>query len=96
LPTALLLTAVSVLTWFLTAVDQLDAGHREEGAQQLEAAVRRAAAACYAQEGVYPPSLAYLQEHYGIQVGAGYTVVYTPVASNLMPEITVLELMTNE
>ena len=67
--------ALAVLAWFLTAVAHLDTGRRDEGRQQLEDAIRRSAVACYAAEGIYPPDLAYLEEHYGIQVDeARYTV----------------------
>lgn len=48
--------------------------------------------ACYAAEGIYPPNLDYLREHYGIQIDeTRYMVVYDVFASNLMPDITVLE-----
>ena len=48
--------------------------------------------ACYAAEGVYPPNAAYLEEHYGVQIDHTlYTVKYEVIASNLMPDITVLE-----
>ena len=90
----LLLAAVVLAApvWFLAAVSNLETGRQNEGRAQLEDAIRRAAVACYAAEGIYPPDLAYLEEHYGIQVDeARYTVDYTVFASNLMPDITVLE-----
>ena len=59
-----------------------------------EDALRRASVACYAAEGIYPPNLDYLREHYGIQIDeTRYMVVYDVFASNLMPDITVLEQM---
>jgi hypothetical protein len=80
------------LLCFLTAVSRLDSGQSDEGKARLEEALHQAAAACYAAEGVYPPNLAYLLERYGIQYAEdAYTVLYQPVASNLMPDITVLE-----
>ena len=55
-------------------------------------ALRRTAVSCYACEGAYPPDVAYMQEHYGLQYdSAAYTVRYELFASNLMPDITVLE-----
>ena len=88
LPAAVL----AALVWFLTAVSNLEAGRQNEGRAQLEDAIRRAAVACYAAEGIYPPDLTYLEEHYGVQVDeARYTVGYSVFASNLMPDITVLE-----
>ena len=53
--------------------------------------LRRAAVQCYALEGAYPPSLDYLTAHYGVQIDERrYCVDYQYVASNLMPDITVL------
>lgn len=83
----LLLTAV----WFLAAAGNVDAGQQEAGRQQLEDALRRAAVACYAAEGIYPPTVDYLTQHYGIQIDRErYYVFYEVFAENLMPEITVL------
>ena len=93
-PTALLFipAALAVLLLFLSGLSHLEAGQRSEGRQQLEDAVRRAAVACYAAEGIYPPSVEYLEEHYGVQVNRDrYTVIYDVFASNLMPDVTVLE-----
>jgi hypothetical protein len=84
--------AVGALGCFLSGVSQLQTGRDQEDRQQLENAVRRAAVACYAAEGIYPPDLAYIQEHYGLQVDESrYTVMYDIFGSNLMPDITVLE-----
>ena len=59
---------------------------------QLETALRRGVAACYATEGFYPPDLSYLREHYGLQIDESrYRVFYEVFAPNIMPEITVLE-----
>lgn len=82
----------AVLLLFLTGLSNLDRGRTEEGRQQLEQAIRRSAAACYAAEGIYPPDVEYLKEHYGLQIDEGrYAVFYEVFASNLMPDITVLE-----
>lgn len=86
------LAAAVILGIFLTAVSNLEEGHRAEGKAELEDALRRTAVACYAAEGAYPPDLEYMEEHYGIHIDEKrYTVMYVPVAANLMPDITVLE-----
>ena len=86
------LLAAAVLLFFLTALGNLGDGQRSEGKAQLEAALHRAAVACYACEGIYPPSLDYLTEHYGIPIDhSRYVVIYEAFAENLMPDITVLE-----
>ena len=88
----LLLIAVCVLVIFGLALTNLDSGRQEESKLQLEQAIRRSAVACYAAEGVYPPSLDYLQEYYGLQIDySKYHVVYEIFAENLMPDITVLD-----
>lgn len=84
--------AVGILLYFLTALSNLSKDQALEDKQQLETALTRAAVACYAAEGIYPPSLDYLVEHYGVQINTDlYTVKYEIFASNLMPDITVLE-----
>lgn len=85
---------LAVLLWFFTAVGNLNRGNDQEGREQLETALHRSAVACYAAEGIYPPTLEYLTEHYGVQIGGEYIVFYEIFASNLMPDITVLEKET--
>lgn len=76
----------------LAAVSRLEAGRQRLGRQHLEEALRRTAVSCYACEGAYPPSVEYMQAHYGLQYDENaYTVRYELFASNLMPDITVLE-----
>ena len=51
--------ALGLLLWFFSALGHLGSGQAQEGKQQLETALRRAAVACYAAEGIYPPTLDY-------------------------------------
>lgn len=87
-PAAMALAALALTM----AVTNLSDGSTAEGRDRLEDAVRRAAVTCYASEGIYPPTLAYLEEHYGVQVDKNrYAVFYEVFAENLMPDITVVE-----
>ena len=87
LPVAVL----AILMCFLMGVSNLTEGQADEDKRQLEEVLRRSAVACYAAEGIYPPDLAYLEEHYGIQINEErYVVSYDALAENLMPDITVL------
>lgn len=84
--------AVAALLCFAMALNSLDGGRAEESRRQLEESLRRGCVACYAAEGVYPPTLSYLEQHYGLQIDKErYTVRYSAFAENLMPDITVLE-----
>lgn len=83
---------VVTFLFFVMAVSDLHTEHRNEGKRQLEDALRRTAVAVYASEGVYPPDLAYMQEHYGIRIDeTRYKVIYEVIGSNLMPDITVID-----
>lgn len=83
---------VAALLCFATALDGLNSGRSAEDLRQLEEALRRGCVACYAVEGVYPPDLDYLKDYYGLQIDeTRYTVHYSAIAENLMPDITVLE-----
>lgn len=89
---ALPAAAVAVLLFFAAALDSLDSGRSAENRRQLEEALRRGCAACYAAEGVYPSDLQYLADRYGVQIDEErYAVFYSAIGPNLMPDITVLE-----
>ena len=87
-----ILLILAVLLLFSLSLTRLEQGRQEAGKQQLEDALRRTAVACYASEGFYPPNVAYMVQHYGLQYNENmYRVHYEIFASNLMPEITVVE-----
>lgn len=86
------LVVVGLILCFLSGISNLTRGHSQEDKRRLEDVLRQSAVACYAAEGFYPPNLAYLEKHYGVQIDKQhYTVHYTAIAKNLMPDITVLE-----
>lgn len=90
--TVKLLAAGLVLLTFLLGLSRLEQGRQTHGAEVLENALRRAAVACYASEGFYPPDVDYLCRNYGVEYEeTRYRVHYDRFASNLMPDITVVE-----
>ena len=65
---------------------------RAQEKKSLEEAIHRDIVSCYALEGVYPESLEYLKEHYGLTYNEDrYIVNYEALGSNLMPDVTVME-----
>ena len=87
-----ILLVLVVVAFFVVCVTRLESGRQAQGKQQLEEAVRRTVVTCYSVDGFYPPSIQYMQDHYGLQYDSKkYTIHYEVFASNLMPEITVLE-----
>ena len=79
------------LIFFIVGVNTVDDTTSSEQAKSLETAVRRSIAQCYAVEGTYPPSLEYLEEHYGLLYDTdSFYIDYTAIGSNIMPDITIL------
>ena len=77
---------------FSSATGEFSKDKARQDKENLERTLNRAAVACYAIEGAYPPSVEYLTENYRVKVDTKkYTVKYELYASNLMPSITVLE-----
>lgn len=84
---------ILIMAAFFYGTSSLQNGRREEERLQLEETLRKTAVACYAAEGFYPPDIAYMEAHYGIKINEKrYMVAYDLIASNLMPDITVLEI----
>ncbi len=80
-----------VLLWFIFSVGNTAKEVSAKEKYDLELAIRRAAASCYAIEGAYPESLEYIEEHYGIQIDhERFNVFYEVFAENIMPDITVV------
>lgn len=73
-------------------LNQAKTAQREEALRVAKESILRGTIRCYALEGTYPDSYEYLKEHYGIQIDeTKYTVFYDIFASNLMPDVTVVE-----
>lgn len=87
---ALLCCAVAAMVAGVSALNRAAYGNE---AATLAQTVARGAVHCYALEGSYPESLAYLEEHYGLVYDdSRYLIDYRCFAQNLMPEITVVPL----
>jgi len=83
--------AITVVIIF--GVNQTENSSKSEGLRILEDGIRRAVITCYAVEGYFPDTIGYIEERYGIHVDrTKYVVHYKIFASNIMPDITVLEL----
>ena len=86
---------IFLLFWcfLVIGVKQVDQVSSEEQAQLLHQALIRATISCYAVEGMYPPDVAYLEEHYGVVIDPeAFAVYYQVFASNMLPQIQVISL----
>lgn len=88
----LLAVLALLITAFALGSRQVGRDLDSASAQALRQAVLQAAVQCYAVEGSYPASLDYLEENYGLLVNHDrFIVTYEAFASNLMPQVNVLE-----
>ncbi|WP_026516399.1 hypothetical protein [Butyrivibrio sp. MC2021] len=84
-------TIVAVL--FFIAVDETGKVNVRKQQESLESALSRDIVQCYAIEGRYPPSLEYMEEHYGLVYDKEiFFVDYQPIGANLYPDVTVISI----
>lgn len=84
-----IITAIVVL-FALPLIRQSDQADEKE-MQQLARIIDKALVQCYALEGSYPPSIAYLKEHYGLSFSDKYIITYdTRGISNLKPDVGIM------
>lgn len=85
-----LFIVVGVFTIY--GLNQAKVAQGEEALRVAKESILHGTIRCYALEGVYPPNYAYLKENYGVQVNEDkYAIFYDIFASNMMPDITVVE-----
>ena len=88
---AVLLCAGMLLVSILS-VDRVDKNAAREQTAQLRESLLRAAVTCYAIEGRYPPTLAYLCDNYGVHIDQSrFIVTYDVLGGNVMPTVAVLK-----
>ena len=88
-----ILFTVAVIGMIAFGLKQTEESSKSEGLRVLEESILRATVKCYAVEGRYPDTIGYIERNYGIRIDRSkYVVHYENFASNLFPEITVIEL----
>lgn len=84
--------ACLILCLFGVEVQLFSDNQKVENKRNLEKTLNEAAVHFYAVEGRFPPSLDYLCETYGIYYDPDiYSIFYEIFASNMMPDITVID-----
>ena len=82
---------VLIAVFFIQAVEYSGRSSIEKEQESLESAIARDIVQCYAIEGMYPPSLQYMEDHYGLTYDDNvFFVDYQPIAANLYPDYTVI------
>ena len=83
----------AILAIVYSGIVQTEESSRAEGLRILEESIVRAVVKSYAISGSYPESLAYIEENFAIHIDRSRFIVhYGIVASNIFPNITIIEL----
>ena len=91
-----ILFTVVVMGMIVFGLRQTEESSKSEGKRILDESIRRAIVINYAIEGSYPESVTYLEENYGIHIDKSkYLVHYRIFASNIMPDMSVIEFAGN-
>lgn len=86
------LVFVIVMATFLLGVYYLSNSSVRDEKGILEKAINRDIVHCYAVEGFYPPSIKYIEEHFGLTYDHDkYLIDYESFGNNLMPNIMIIE-----
>ena len=89
LPLALFVVIIATFWQSMTSMQQRSV---EQQYEALHNALRRSIVHCYATEGFYPPSLAFIKEQYHLTYNMDlFFVDYQPIAQNIMPDITIIQ-----
>lgn len=80
-----------VLIIFMLSLSSISDSTVSRQQDSLETALNRNIIHCYAVEGFYPPSLSYIEEHYGLTYDKDlFFINYQPIGSNIRPDVTIL------
>lgn len=83
---------VVVMIVFIVGVSMISTTGSRDEKTVLETALNRDIIHCYAVEGYYPPSLEYIEDHYGLTYNhSKYIVDYESIGSNIMPTFAIYE-----
>lgn len=82
-----------VLLLLILGANRIASNDNLNGAAVLSEAIERNMVHCYATEGFYPPSVEYMEEHYGLIYDHDkYRVDYEVIGNNILPDFTIIEL----
>ena len=87
-----ILLFAAIIIVFIVGITRFSGSNAKNQRQILEDAINRDIVHCYSIEGMYPPSLEYIEDHYGLNYDhRRFIIDYESIGSNLMPNVTIIE-----
>ncbi|HHU17691.1 MAG TPA: hypothetical protein GXZ70_05660 [Clostridiales bacterium] len=88
-----ILLFLCLLLFMFIGIRNVSSASDKESRQILQDALLRTTVQCYAIEGMYPPNVEYLEEHYGLLFDRNRFIIHYEIfAGNIPPDITVIDL----
>lgn len=83
---------IAVIVIFIYGVSAVSNSSVVNDKEILTEAIEKDIIHCYCVEGMYPPSVKYMQEHYGLTFDDDkYIVDYEYIGANIMPKFMVIQ-----
>lgn len=90
-PIAIIIFAI-IMGCFIYGVSTVAGNEMLDEEKILSNALTKDIVHCYATEGIYPPSLSYIEEHYGLIYDKDkYLISYENVGSNILPVVHIFK-----
>ncbi|MCH5203231.1 MAG: hypothetical protein J1F03_00715 [Oscillospiraceae bacterium] len=81
-----------MIVWLVSGVLNANSAVDANELEEIKKTIENGVTICYAIEGVYPESIDYLKENYGVVIDSSkYIVHYESIAANIRPTITIIE-----
>jgi len=90
-PIAIIIFAI-IMGGFIYGISTVSDNEMLDEKEILTNALTKDIVHCYASEGIYPPSLSYIEEHYGLIYDKDkFLISYENVGSNILPVVHIFE-----
>lgn len=82
---------VAIIVLFIYGISAVSNSSVVNDQEILAKAIDRDIVHCYCVEGMYPPSVKYMQDHYGLIYDEDKFIVdYEYIGSNIIPKVTII------
>ncbi len=93
----IVLVPISIAGCLFFVSKKLGIGKQKQTAVRLEGEIRESVLNCYANEGIYPPDIKYLEDNYDIDIDrTRFEVYYEVFGEDVPPQISVIEKNSGE
>jgi len=86
-----LATFIAIVVLFIYGIATISNSSVVNDQEILTEAIKRDVVHCYCIEGMYPPNVKYMQDHYGLTYDEDKFIVdYEYIGSNIMPKVMII------